>query len=199
MQTRLLHSLLAAAALSVACGQTVVEISGDGTQQTTLFTVADGWEIEWTADGELFQILVADAAGELVVVAADQNAPGNGASFIQSGGSFSLSVSALDSWTLRVVQVPPGSVTEVSDALEFEGIGTQITRPFRVSGPWEVHWDVGGELLQVYVFTADGRRIGMAANQVGAGTGSWRTENGGEFYLQLAASGPWRLRVLPAQ
>lgn len=195
---RIVPLLLFVAAAGHALGQEIVaEFTGNGLSNTRPFTVRNGWEIQWSANGEIFQVYVFDLAGELVGVAANQMGPGSGTSFNARGGTYYLQVNAMGSWAVRVVQLPAGSASQVTATLELEGDGTQNTRPFNVAGPWEIRWTADGDLFQVYVFSADGELIGVAANQMGAGGGSSFQPRGGDYYLQVNAMGAWSLRIVP--
>lgn len=79
---------------------------------------------------------------------------------------------------------------------EFSGSGIQTTRPFTVPDGWEIQWDSTGDLLQIYVYKSDGSLDGIAANQMGSGTGSAYQPKGGSFYLTMNAVGNWKVRVV---
>lgn len=193
-----LQALIIVAAANVALGQSsVVEYSGNGLSNTRPFTVEDNWEIQWDAGGDLFQVYVFDLAGDLIGVAANQMGPGGGASFNARGGTFYLQVNAVGPWTVHVVQLPAQSTVAVRDVLQLEGDGAQNTRPFSLGGAWEIQWVATGDLFQVYVFSADGDLVNVAANQMGAGDGYSFQPRAGEYYLQVNAMGSWTIRVVP--
>ena len=86
-------------------GPTVVETySGSGIQSLRPFTVSDDWEIRWSSSGDLIQIYLNDASGELVDIVANQQG-GGGSSYQAQGGRFALEVNAIGPWTVEVVQL----------------------------------------------------------------------------------------------
>ncbi len=198
MIARVLPLLLVGGLACSALGQgTLAEYSGNGSSNTRPFSAPSGWEVQWNASGDIFQVYVFDMEGDLVEVAANQMGPGSGASFIAREGTYYLQVNAMGSWALRVVQLPPQSATRLSGSISFSGDGIQNTRPFSVDGPWEVQWAASGDLFQVYVFSANGDLVDVMANQMGPGQGSSFQPRGGDFYLQVNAVGSWDLRVVP--
>jgi hypothetical protein len=80
----------------------------------------------------------------------------------------------------------------------FEGSDAHTTRPFEVTGPWEIQWDAHGSLFQIFLFGEDGNFIGVPANGSG-GTGSAYQPRGGRFYLQMNATGAWEVRIVAVE
>ena len=191
----LLILVLAATFTRVAFAQApvIADYSGNGLSNTRPFTASSGWEIQWSASGDIFQIYVHDISGDLIDVAANQMGPGNGSSYQAPAGTFYLQVNAIGSWSVRVVQVQ--EMAHVSTHKEFTGNGTQSTRPFRVDGPWEIQWDAKGDLFQVYLYTATGDLVDVAANQLGAGAGTSYQPRAGTYYFQVNGMGTWTVRV----
>ncbi|MDZ7801832.1 MAG: hypothetical protein U5K81_13725 [Trueperaceae bacterium] len=188
--------------MSVAFAQDpiVTEYQGDGIRNTRPFTVDAGWEIQWTAQGDVFQLYLHDASGELVGVAANQSGPGSGASYQAAAGRYYLQVNAIGTWTIRIVDLEDDAATgpATSDApIEYTGSGAANTRPFETAGAWELQWSAGGDLFQVYLYTEDGDLVDVAANQSGPGPGASYQPRGGRYYLQVNALGPWTIRVVP--
>src|SRR5690606_36003095 len=123
---RVLPLLLVGGLACSALGQgTLAEYSGNGSSNTRPFSAPSGWEVQWNATGDIFQVYVFDMEGDLVEVAANQMGPGSGASFIAREGTYYLQVNAMGSWALRVVQLPPQSVTRLSGSISFSGDGIQ--------------------------------------------------------------------------
>jgi hypothetical protein len=83
----------------------LAELSGSGGRNTRPFTAPAAWEIQWNAQGQVFQIYVYSEVGELVGVAANQLGAGKGTSYQPRGGRYYLQVNATGSWTIRVVEV----------------------------------------------------------------------------------------------
>lgn len=82
-----------------------------------------------------------------------------------------------------------------SEVAEYSGSGIQNTRPFTVSGPWEVSWDARGDLFQLYIHDEVGNLVGVAANQMGVGDGSSYQPTAGIYYLQVNAIGSWTVTI----
>jgi len=57
------------------------EFSGSGGKNTRLFTVKDGWETQWDAKGNIFQLYLYTANGNMTGVPANQKGSGKGTSF----------------------------------------------------------------------------------------------------------------------
>lgn len=190
--------LSVAAIIGLAFGQqTVAEHTGNGLTNTRPFTVQDNWEIHWNASGDIFQVYIFDMEGDLIGVAANQTGPGAGTSFNARGGTYYLQVNAMGAWTVRVVQLPAQTGSVVSAPLGFDGVGTQNTKPFTLAGPWEIQWTANGDLFQVFIFSAAGDLIGVAANQTGPGAGSSFQPRGGDYYLQINTVDAWAVRIVP--
>ena len=79
---------------------------------------------------------------------------------------------------------------------EYNGNGTQNTRPFEVDGPWEIQWNAKGQIFQLYLYDSSGNLIDVAANQMEAGEGSYYSPKTGSFYLQVNAMGDWQLKIV---
>lgn len=186
--------------LAIAQERLVTEYQGDGIRNTRPFTVDAGWEVQWTAHGDVFQLYLHDASGELVGVAANQSGPGSGSSFQARSGSYYLQVNAIGGWTVRIVDLEGdiASRPAVADTpIEFTGSGGANTRPFETDGPWELQWSSDGDIFQVFLHTGDGDLVDVAANQSGPGPGASYQPRGGRYYLQVNALGPWTVRVVP--
>jgi hypothetical protein len=87
--------------------ETVVQMfSGSGYQNTRPFTVNDGWEIQWDARGDFFQLFLNRADGETPAdfLAANQLGSGGGACYQAKGGRYYLQVNAIGNWTISIVQ-----------------------------------------------------------------------------------------------
>jgi hypothetical protein len=86
---------------------------------------------------------------------------------------------------------------------QWSGNGLTTTRPFRVSGPWELQWDSAGNFFQVFLYRAGevhGQAIpNIVANQPGSGSGSSYVPQSGEFYLVVNAIGRWSARAVRVQ
>jgi len=155
----------------------VKEFSGSGGKNTRPFTVKDGWEIQWDAKGDIFQLFLYTANGDMVGVPANQQGSGKGSSYQAKGGQYYLQVNAIGNWAIKVVQIggQSSSVKEdknkpkktSSEIATFSGSGGKNTRPFTTTGPWEIQWDAKGDIFQLFLYTANGDMVGVPANQQG--------------------------------
>jgi hypothetical protein len=81
----------------------------------------------------------------------------------------------------------------------FKGSNQHTTRPFEVTGPWEIQWDARGDLFQLYLYQADGTLSAVPANQMGSGAGSAYQPHSGRFYLQMNALGSWQVTIVAVE
>jgi hypothetical protein len=193
---------------SLAQDVVVQTFSGSGGLNTRPFTVKDGWEIQWDAKGEIFQLYLNNSAGDMEGVPANQQGAGKGASYQAKGGNYYLQVNALGTWTIKIIQTKKDIPAEsgpstkngpTSDIANFIGSGGLNTRPFRTTGPWEIQWDSKGDIFQLFLYTGNGDMDGVPANQQGAGKGTSYQPKGGTYYLQVNAIGSWTIRIVPVK
>ncbi|MGM0602240.1 MAG: hypothetical protein ACQESS_02875 [Bacillota bacterium] len=79
---------------------------------------------------------------------------------------------------------------------EYSGSGMQSTRPFTVDNAWEIQWSASGEVFQIYLYEKNGNLVNIAANQMGAGKGSYYSPKTGTFYLEVNAMGNWEVKIV---
>ncbi len=185
----------------------VREFSGSGGKNTRPFTVKNGWEIHWDAKGDIFQLYLYTANGDMAGVPANQQGSGKGSSYQAKGGHYYLQVNALGNWAIKVVQTggqsssgeenKSKSKATSSEIATFSGSGGKNTRPFTTTGPWEIQWDAKGDIFQLYLYTADGDMAGVPANQQGSGKGTSFQPKAGKYYLQVNAIGTWSIKIVP--
>lgn len=186
---------------------TVIEtFSGSGGKNTRPFKVGPGWEIQWDASGDIFQLYLYTADGSLEGVPANQQGSGEGSSYQAKGGSYYLQVNAIGDWQIKIVQTTEDSAEQSTSTgigkdviASFSGSGGKNTRPFNTSGPWEIQWDAKGDIFQIYLYSADGSLRGVPANQQGSGKGTSYQPRAGKYYLQVNALGNWRIDIVPAR
>lgn len=77
---------------------------------------------------------------------------------------------------------------------EYSGKGMRATRPFEVHGQWEARWVGKGRSFGYYLRRADGKLVDIV-NQVGPGPGSSFFPKPGKYYLDIDASGEWKVRI----
>ena len=83
----------------------VASFSGNGAKNTRPFVVSRDWEIRWNARGDIFQLFLYSADGDLIGVPANQSAPGPGSSYQPKAGKYYLQVNALGNWQIEIVQI----------------------------------------------------------------------------------------------
>jgi len=180
----------------------VTSFTGQGGKNTRPFYVKDGWEIHWDAKGDIFQLYLYTADGDLVGVPANQQGSGKGSSYQAEGGQFYLQANALGNWSINIVQVvsSEGNKNENSSSTTtFTGSGGKNTRPFKTTGPWEIQWHADGDIFQLFLYSASGEMVGVPANQQGSGDGSSYQPKKGNYYLQVNAIGNWSIRIVPVK
>lgn len=89
----------------VYADNTITEFNGSGQHTTRPFTAPDKWEIQWEAEGDIFQIYIYKANGDLEGVAANQMGPGKGSAYQPKGGSYYLTMNAVGTWKVTIVKV----------------------------------------------------------------------------------------------
>jgi len=184
----------------------VKEFSGSGGKNTRPFIVKDGWEIQWDANGDIFQLFLYTANGDIKGVPANQQGSGKGSSYQAKGGSYYLQVNAIGNWAIMVVQIGGQSSSAEehkrkskktsTEIVTFSGSGGKNTRPFMTTGPWEIQWDAKGDIFQLFLYTANGDIKGVPANQQGSGKGTSFQPKAGKYYLQVNAIGTWSIKIV---
>lgn len=83
----------------------VKTFSGSGAKNTRPFTVQEGWEIQWDASGDIFQLYLYSPGGDMIGVPANQQGPGKGSSYQPKAGEYYLQVNAIGDWSVRIVNL----------------------------------------------------------------------------------------------
>lgn len=83
----------------------VATFSGSGSKNTRPFSVPAGWEIQWDATGDIFQLYLYKADGSLAGVPANQLGSGKGSSYQANAGKYYLQVNALGKWSMKIVKL----------------------------------------------------------------------------------------------
>jgi hypothetical protein len=81
----------------------------------------------------------------------------------------------------------------------FSSSGAKTTRPFSVSGSWEVRWETSAEVFFLNGFEAGNPRSTYPAMITGPNApsrGSSYIDRGGRYYLKIQSSGPWTVTVV---
>ena len=186
----------------------VKEFSGSGGKNTRPFNVKDGWEIQWDAKGDIFQLFLYTANGDIAGVSANQQGSGKGSSYQAKGGQYYLQVNAIGNWAIKIVNTDEQSSsseenkkskTTSFEIAAFSGSGGKNTRPFTTTGPWEIQWDAKGDIFQLFLYTANGNMTGVPANQQGPGKGTSFQPKAGKYYLQVNTIGSWNLKIVPVR
>jgi hypothetical protein len=92
------------------------------------------------------------------------------------------------------------SAEEVS-VLNLSANGARNTRPFSVKDHWEIRWNNADTMLMVTVLRAHANgaleSLPVATgSQFKPGVGSTYIEKGGDYYLNINASGDWTITVV---
>lgn len=83
----------------------IASFSGSGGKNTRPFITNGPWEIQWDAQGDIFQLYLYTANGDMVGVPANQQGSGKGASFQPQAGKYYLQVNAIGDWSMKIVPV----------------------------------------------------------------------------------------------
>lgn len=83
----------------------IFQYSGSGMKTTRPFTVNSSWELQWDADGMIFQAYLYKEDGELADLLANQQGEGKGSSYCPKTGTFYLKINAMGNWTVKAVRV----------------------------------------------------------------------------------------------
>ena len=83
----------------------IASYTGKGGKNTRPFTVPAGWEIQWDARGDIFQLFLYNADGSIAGVPANQQGSGKGTSYQAKAGKYYLQVNAMGKWSIKVVDV----------------------------------------------------------------------------------------------
>ncbi len=81
----------------------IASFTGSGGKNTRPFTVPEGWEIQWDAKGDIFQLYLYKADGSMVGVPANQQGSGIGSSYQATAGKYYLQVNAVGRWSINIV------------------------------------------------------------------------------------------------
>ena len=83
---------------------TIASFSGSGAKNTRPITTNSAWELQWDAEGDIFQVYLYSENGSLEGVIANQSKPGEGSSYQPQTGSYYFKVNALGDWSMKVVK-----------------------------------------------------------------------------------------------
>jgi len=92
-------------------------------------------------------------------------------------------------------------VADDSIIKSYSGNGMQTIRPFTANTAWELQWDAkddgtGVIYFGITLYEGDGNPIGMIANQVKPGKGSFYNPKKGTFYLTINAVTDWEINIV---
>ena len=74
--------------------------------------------------------------------------------------------------------------------------GQRNLRPFTIKDKWEIQWDSKSSLLNITIFTSDGKIFDPGPMQQGPGKGSSFQPKGGDYYLGVSGTGEWTVTVV---
>ena len=106
-------------------------------------------------------------------------------------------------WMVLVLWIPIGvhSAETVpyttSEAVTFSGSGTTTTRPFSVTGEWELQWKAKG-FLAVHLYNLESRLNEklMFVYTTEGGKGASYHPDSGTYFLNVVASESWKISIL---
>jgi hypothetical protein len=91
--------------------------TGTGTQTTRPFHADGSWEFQWKAGEGLFSAELHSArTGDYVKLLANQTGAGPGSAYVPTGGDFYVEVTALGSWSAKVVRLPQPAASQAAGA-----------------------------------------------------------------------------------
>ena len=88
-----------------AGGKVLKTFSGSGGKNTRPFTVPAGWEIQWDAKGDIFQLFLYKTDGSMVGCPANQLGSGKGSSYQAKAGKYYLGVNSMGKWSIKIIKV----------------------------------------------------------------------------------------------
>lgn len=121
----------------------VKEFFGSGGRNTRPFSVEDGWEIQWDAKGDIFQLFLYTANGDMEGVPANQQGSGKGSSYQGKGGQYYLQVNAIGNWAIEIVQIGGQSSKARSAATSRNGIYVAYANGIVKDTKTGLEWKVG--------------------------------------------------------
>lgn len=74
--------------------------------------------------------------------------------------------------------------------------GSRNMRPFTVEDRWEVRWENKGSMLNVTIYTADGKPFASGGMATAPGSGQSFQPKGGSYYFSVSGSGEWMITVV---
>jgi hypothetical protein len=83
----------------------IATFSGSGGKNTRPFVSTGPWEIQWDAKGDIFQLFLYTANGDIVGVPANQQGSGKGTSYQPKAGKYYLQVNAIGNWEIKIVPI----------------------------------------------------------------------------------------------
>ena len=84
-----------------------------------------------------------------------------------------------------------------SETVKFSGSGTTTTRPFSMTGEWELKWKSKG-FMAVHLYNLESRlreRL-MFVYTAEGGKGTSYHPDSGKYFLNIVASEPWNISIL---
>lgn len=95
---------------------------------------------------------------------------------------------------LFMFMITPAGAEEVIKSLS--GSETVTVGPLTVPENWEIHWETKGQYLQILVNSAESVPLHFAVEQIGPGKGVSKQEKGGDYILDINASGEWKVKIV---
>jgi hypothetical protein len=105
------------------------------------------------------------------------------------------SPSALPTATQAPTETPPPQPQQV--ILTIEGDSHDVSDSFEVKPGWQIQWQIEGTSIAVAV-TGE-QNLGVLIDEEGPASGVTGIAQGGVFRLEIAANGPWSIRVIDGE
>jgi hypothetical protein len=90
---------------AVSKSRVVESYSGNGMRTMRPFEVDGSWEVQWEANGQIFQIYLHTKSGRMAGVLANQQGAGSGSSYQAKSGEYYLKVNSMGDWNVKIIDV----------------------------------------------------------------------------------------------
>ena len=78
-----------------------------------------------------------------------------------------------------------------------EGTKHEVTDAFEAKSGWQIQWQIDGDAIAIAV--SGDPNLGVVIDQKGPASGVTGIAQGGEFALNIVATGPWKVTVIEGE
>ena len=105
-------------------------------------------------------------------------------------------ISAIDSYGFCTVKKKGDARKEL--VVKFTGPHNKMTDVFKVKPGWQLKYHAlePDRHFSIWVHDEYGKRIDLAANDIGPKEGKYYQEKGGAYYLDVEAEGNWNVEII---